>query len=141
MRRALVRGIPACLAAAALLVLGGCGGNAGDLLAVDRSGDIPGAQLRVVVNDGGTVRCNGGRELRMPEPLLLDAREVERDLEKPAEQGLSLRPGPASVLRYAVQTPTGDIRFADTSRGRPAAFDQLAYLVRRIAQRVCRLPR
>jgi hypothetical protein len=128
-------------AVVAALCVAACGSTAGDLLAVDRSGSIPAAKLRVVIGDGGTVRCNDGDEVRLPESLLLDAREIERDLETPAQADLSLAPGPGSVLHYAVQTPTGDVRFADTSRGKPAAFDQLAFLVRRIAKDVCGLPR
>jgi hypothetical protein len=135
MRRVLI------VTVAAVAGLTGCGGGAGDLLAVDRSGDVPGAKLRMVINDGGTVTCNGGESIRLPEKLLLDARETERELEVPAEDELQLEPGPGSVLRYAVSTPTGDVRFADTSRGKPAAFDQVAFLVRRIAQDVCGLKR
>lgn len=129
------------LAVAAIAALAGCGGTAGDLLAVDRSGDVPGAELRVVIGDGGLASCNGGEEHRLPDDLLLEAREVERDLEAPAEEGLALPPGPGSIMRYEVQTPTGDVRFADTSRGRVDGMDELAYLVRRVAQDVCGLER
>ncbi len=125
----------------ALLVLAGCGGDAGDLLAVDRSGSVPGAELRVVVNDGGTVTCDDADAVRLPEDLLLEARDVERELEPAADEGLMLAPEPQSVLRYEVGIPTGDIAFADNSRGKPEAADRLALLVRRIAQDVCGLPR
>ena len=125
----------------ALLALAGCGSDPGDLLAVDRAGSIPGATLRVVVNAGGTVACNGGEAVRLPEDVLLEARDVERELEPAAEEGLTLEPAPGSVLRYEVGTPTGDIAFADNSRGKPEAADRLAFLVRQIAQDVCRLPR
>lgn len=125
----------------ALLALVGCGSGAGDLLAVDRSGSIPAAKLRLVVNDGGTVTCNGGEAVRLPEELLLEARDVERELEPAAEEGLTLEPAPGSILRYEVGTPTGDIAFADNSRGKPEAADRLAFLVRQIAQDVCGLPR
>lgn len=131
----------AILAATGAATAVGCGGTAGDLLAVDRSGDVPGAELRVVIGDGGLVRCNEGEEIRLPEKLLLEAREIERDLEAPAEEQLSLEPGPGSILRYDVETPTGTVRFADTSRGRVAGMDELAFLVRRVAQDVCGLPR
>ena len=80
--------------------LAGCGGESADLFAVDRSGDVPGAQLRLVVNDGGTVRCDDDDERRLPDPLLLDAREIARDLVEPTEATLRLEPRPQSVLRY-----------------------------------------
>lgn len=127
--------------AVAILAAAGCGGTAGDLLAVDRTGEVPGAKLRMVIGDGGLVRCNEGEEHRMPDDLLLDAREVERELEGPAEEQLTLRPGPGSILRYDVETPTGRVRFADDSRGKVDGMDELAFLVRRVAQDVCGLER
>ncbi len=119
----------------------GCGGESADLFAVDRAGEVPGARLRMVVNDGGTVRCNDAKAVRMPDELLLDARAIQRDLEEPAVEGLRLTPGPQSVLRYDVHTPDGQVRFADDSRGRPPVLDRLAYFVRRAAKEVCGLAR
>jgi hypothetical protein len=119
----------------------GCGGSAGDLLAVQRSGNVPGAELQVIITDGGLARCNEGDELRLPEDLLLEAREIERDLEPAAEEELALEPGPGWVFRYDVETPTGVVRFADTSERRVAGMDELAFLVRRVAQDVCELER
>lgn len=122
-------------------LLAGCGGEASDLLAVDRAGSGAGARLRLVVRDDGTVLCNGGGPRRLPDPLLLDARELERDLHDAAVAGTALAPGPASVLRYRIQTQSGRLRFADDSPRQPAAFFRAAYLVRRIAKGVCLLPR
>ena len=125
----------------ATVAAAGCGGESADLFAVDRTGDVPGAKLRVVVNDAGPVRCNDGEERRLPGDLLLDAREIARDLVEPAEDALRLEPRPQSVLRYEVHTPEGRIVFADNSAGRPPVLDQLAFLVRRIAREVCGLER
>lgn len=127
--------------AIAILALSGCGSSAGDLLAVKRSGTVPGAELTVVIDDGGLVQCNDLAQIRLPEELLLDAREIERDLEGPAEEELSLEPGPGSIMRYEVETPTGVVRFADTSAHRVAGMDELAFLIRRVAQDVCELER
>lgn len=124
-------------ALAALALLAGCGGESGDLFAVDRDGDVPGARLRVIVNDGGTVRCDDDAPRRLPEELLLDAREIARGLAEPADAGLRLEPRPQSVLRYEVHVPEGRVAFADSSDGRPPVLDELAHLMRRIAQDVC----
>lgn len=134
------RAVVVLVLALATAALAGCGGESADLFAVDRAGDVPGADLRVVVNDAGPVRCNG-EEHRLPEDLLLDAREIARDLAEPAEEALRLEPEPQSVMRYEVHTPEGRIAFADNSAGRPPVLDQLAFLVRRIAQEVCGLER
>lgn len=123
----------------------GCGGSAedrsADLFAVDRSGSVQGARLRLVVNDGGTATCNGRPPVALGSEQLIDARVLQRDLEPAAKAGVALAPGPGSVLRYVVHTPDGTIRFADTSRGIRPAFQRLAYLVRRIAKGPCRLAR
>ena len=121
--------------------LAGCGTTSPDLFAVDRAGSIPGARLRMVVNDGGTARCDGRRAVALTDKELLDARELQRDLESPAKQALRLRAQPGSVLRYRVTTPDGTIAFADDSRGRPAVLDRLALFVRQVAIGRCRLAR
>jgi hypothetical protein len=137
MRRAPTAVVAAVALAAAAA---GCGGDGGDLFAVDRAGDVPGAQLRLIVKDVGTVSCNGAQARRMPEGLLLDARELQRDLVAPAKRRLSLQGGANSVLRYDVRTSDGQVRFADDSPG-PRVLDRLAYFVRRTAKDVCDLPR
>jgi hypothetical protein len=77
----------------------------------------------------------------MPDAELLDARQLTRDLAPMAERHLVLPTRPGSVLRYSVRTADGSIRFADTSRPIRAALERLAFLVRRLAQRDCHLPR
>lgn len=127
----------------ALVVLSvlGCGGEASDLLAIDRAGTGPGARLRVVVSDDGLARCNGAAARRLPGPLLIEARELERDIREAAVAGTVLGPRPQSVLRYRVQTQAGRLRFADNSLGAPPTFLRAAFLVRRIAKEVCGLAR
>jgi hypothetical protein len=132
------------LALAAVLVLAltaGCGGRSADLFGVDRTGDVPDARVRIVVNDGGTATCDAGKDRELPDALLIEAREVQRDLAEPADAGLNLAPGPQSVLRYDVTTPDGRVRFADDSKDRPPVLDRLAFLTRQISQQVCGLPR
>lgn len=135
------RPVLALLVLAALLVAAGCGAESRDLFAVDRAGSIPGAKLRLVVNDGGTATCNGGEARQMPSDMLLDARELERQLEEPAVAGRTFAPGPRSILRYDVRTEDTRVRFADDSRNAPKSLDELAFFVRQVAQDVCRLPR
>ena len=64
---------PAGVAAAAALALlaGGCGGEAGDLMLVQRSGDIPGARLSLRFTEDGRVGCDRGalRELTSPQTI------------------------------------------------------------------------
>jgi hypothetical protein len=119
----------------------GCGGESGDLFAVDRSGDIPGAKLRLIVDDGGTVTCNTAKPKALPAKLLLQARAIATDIEESAQHSLSLAPGPQSVLQYVVHTRDGTVRFADDSHGQPEVTQRLAYFTRQTAQQVCGLAR
>jgi hypothetical protein len=123
------------------VALAGCGGASADLFAIDRTGDGPGARFRVVVNDGGTLSCDSGKSREMPPEMLLEARDVQRELAVPAEEGLVLGPEPGSVLQYDVQTPDGRVQFADNSRGRPPVLDRVVVLVRQAATEVCGLSR
>jgi hypothetical protein len=139
--RAARLGMIVAVGVAAVGGLTGCGGSSGgDLIAVDRAGSVPGATLRIVVEDPGLVHCNGSAGKRMPDQLLLDARELQRDLVEPAKADLDLPGGPQSVMNYDVHTVDGDVRFADDSRG-PAVLDRAAYFTRQVAQQVCKLPR
>jgi hypothetical protein len=135
-RRAIAAG---ALAAAALAAA--CGARAPDLFAVERRGSVPGARLTLVVADNGIARCNGGPERRLPDGLLLAARQLARDLELPAARGLRLPPRPGSVLSYRVRLEAGSVAFADNSAGLPAGLRPLQGFTRTVATRVCGLPR
>lgn len=128
-------------AVAVALVATGCGVDMPDVLALTRTGTIPGARLTVVVNDGGMVRCNGGRERLLPSALLLDARGFVRDADKDLVAHRRFAPRPGSVLAYAVRTEDGSVAWSDTSRPLPAPYFRLALLARRIAKDVCHLAR
>ncbi len=121
-------------------VLTGCGTASPDLFEVKRSGEDRKANLTMVVNDGGRVTCNG-REHPLDDDRLLRAREIERELEQPAELGLALPPGPGANLSYRVRLEAGTVEFSDTSRGNPQAFNQLAAFTKDVAERVCGIVR
>lgn len=134
------RGV-AALAVVVAGLAGGCGTPSADLFVVNRSGSIPGAELKLLVSDGGTVRCNDGDERELGDERLLEARELARGLDPYAKRDLTLPPGPNAVLTYRVLLEEGTVRFSDTSRGQPPAFRRLAAFTRDVAINVCRLPR
>jgi hypothetical protein len=127
-------------------VLGGCGGiKAPDLFLVQRSGSGPSANLTLLVNEEGGVRCNGaarrnGRALKLNDPQLVQARAIQEELQEPAAKHTALAAGPKAVLRYYVRDENGTVRFADDSAGQPKVFRQLALFVLQTAQTVCGLP-
>lgn len=146
MRRA---GITALLALAGLAA--GCaeGTPSADLLVVQRSGANPGADLTMVISDGGFVRCNDGPERAITSQDLIDARALARafnDDDRDEEEGLfgttpSLPARPGSQVRYTVRGEDGSSRFADNSADAPQEFLELAALVRRLAKGPCGLAR
>jgi hypothetical protein len=105
--------LPAIGAAA---VLAGCGLNvqSPDLFTLSRTGQ--GKPLTLLVNDSGTIRCDGGKTKSLPDPLLLDARDLADDLNKDAQNKLRVPPPAAnSVFFYKITLQDGTVSFSDTA--------------------------
>ncbi len=126
------------LAALAALAIAGCGQTSPDLFEVSRSGKDPSANIRLVVNDGGTVSCNGKPSKALPGDELLTARQLARDLEAQAALSIELPAAKNSLRRYVVRTQAGRVAFSDTSAGKPHAFDQLIAFTQNVIEDVCR---
>ena len=134
-------GLAAVAWAATALLLAGCGQASPDLFAVTRSGEGPSDDVTLVVNDGGTVRCDGGSPRQLGGERLLRARELSRELATAAELQLQLPPGPRPTLFYKVESEAGGVSFSDASRNRPPAFNGLMGFVADVAEDVCGLQR
>jgi hypothetical protein len=139
-----MRSAPAIvLALLAVLGAGGCGGGgivSPDLFIVTRSGSGPHAKLTLLVNEEGAVHCDSGRELRLSDPQIINARVIQEELHGPASEHLSLAPRPGSVLRYFVRDQDGSVSFSDNSARQPKVLRQLQLFVLQAAQQVCHLP-
>ena len=122
------------------LLFAGCGTPSPDLFEVTRSGDDRNANVTMVVNDSGKVTCNG-REHPLDADRLLRARELRRELDKTAELGIELPPGPGTNLSYRVRMEAGSVAFSDTSRGNPPEFLRLAAFTKDVTERVCGIVR
>jgi hypothetical protein len=133
-------------AAAAVALLGGCGGvTAPDLFLVQRTGTGAAAKLTLLVNEEGRVSCNGvsslaGHKLKLSDSQLVEARAIGEDLNDPASAHTVLAPRAGSVLSYNVRDEHGSVSFSDNSAGQPQVLRRLALLVLRTAQDVCHLP-
>jgi hypothetical protein len=121
--------------------LAGCGTPSADLFEVDRSGKDKNANVNLVVSDGGTATCNGGKPKALPGDMLLDARELARDLEAQAALSIDLPAEKNSTLRYVVRTQAGKVEFSDTSRGRPKTFDRTVAFTKTVIEDVCGIER
>jgi hypothetical protein len=124
----------------AALVVAGCGTPPPDLFEVQRSGPDPNANVTVVVNDGGSVSCNG-KSHPLDADSLLRARQLVRDLEPQAQLHLDLPPGPRTELSYRARMEAGNVAFSDTSRGNPKSFLALAAFTKDVTEDVCGLNR
>ena len=138
MRRSLAAALGALAGAGALA---GCGADYPDLLVLHRSGSLPGARLTLLVNDGGTVQCNGGEALQLPPRLLLDARGIATDLAEEAADDLTLPAPRRALLRYRLRTQDGTVSFSDIDAGRRSELAPVIVFARSVAQDVCGLPR
>ena len=107
---------------------------------MERSGADRNANVRVLVSDGGSVRCNG-KQHPLDADRLLTARQLVRDLEPQAELGIELPRGPGSQLSYRVRMEQGTIAFSDRSEGVPTTFARLAAFTKDVTERVCGIER
>jgi hypothetical protein len=136
-----VKRCAALVALAGAAAAAGCGQPSADLFTVTRDGSIPGAHLVLRVTDDGHAACNGGELREITSAQLIDAREVTRELEKPAQKGVALPARPGSTLRYAVHIGGDTVRFADNATGQDPEMFKAALLVRQLAKGPCGLPR
>ncbi len=101
---------------AAVAALTGCGLDvqSPDLFQVTRTGQ--GQKLTLLVNDAGTIACNGGKPKSLPDPLLLQARDLSTNLNSDAKAKLEWHQSPeGSVFSYTVKVQNGTFTFPDTA--------------------------
>src|SRR5207302_4512692 len=122
-------------------ILTGCGLNvqAPDLFLITRTGQ--GGKLTVLVNDSGTVSCNGRRPRSLSDPLLLKARDLASSLGGDAKENLRIAATSNSVYRYTIKLKDGTVSFADTAAasGRYPALAEAELFTVQTAQQACGL--
>ena len=127
--------LPAGLAA----IAAGCGFNvrSPDLFLLTRTGQ--GGKLTMLVNDGGTIRCDGGRTRMLVGSLLLRARDLANSLDGDAKHSLKIAAPPDSVYRYVIRLQNGTISFPDTAARSYPALARAELFAVQAAQQACRL--
>ena len=107
--------------AAVLALAAGCGGESGDLLAVEITGGPAGGELRQISSE-----------------RLIEAREVERDLEDLAEDGTDLG-GEATGDRraYVARTQAGTVRWVEAQTGNPTVLPRIELLSLQLGRDLC----
>jgi hypothetical protein len=122
-------------------VLPGCGLDvqSPDLFLLTRTGE--GAKLTMLVNDGGTISCNGRPPHHLSDPLLLQARDLANSLNGDAKAKLRIAPAANSVYRYSIKLRGGTISFPDTATagGKFPALARAELFAVQAAQQACGL--
>jgi hypothetical protein len=128
---------PAAAALAAAAVLAGCGLDvqSADLFQVTRTGQ--GQKLTLLVNDAGTIACNGGKPKSLPDQLLLQARDLATNLNKDANAKLRFPASAGSVFSYTVKVQNGTFTFPDTAARARKELAQLELFVVQAAASPC----
>jgi len=132
------------LRAAVALVLAalvtGCGFQVEepDLFLVTRTG-AHGQRLSLLVNDGATISCDGGKAKSLPDPLLLQARDLATSLNADVTAKLRFAASARSVYSYTVKVQNGTMSFPDTAALSRKELSDLELFVVQAAANPCGL--
>jgi uncharacterized protein YceK len=127
----------ALAAAAAAVVLAGCGTATEDLMAIERSYPVTGVHVRIRVTNDSRGSCGAGPLKPLPSQMLLDARGVKRALRPLARRGASFTRPRADRSSYAFRSFDGTVHWTEGAGG-PPALARAALLELRLERRLCR---
>jgi hypothetical protein len=82
-----------------------------DLFLLTRTG--PGAKLTLLVNDSGTISCNGGKAKPISNARLIQARDLSDNLTTDATAKLTIGPETGSVYYFRIKLQPGTVSFPD----------------------------
>jgi len=133
---------PAAVALAlgtSLLMVTGCGLQVKepDLFLLTRTGQ--GTKLTLLVNDSGTISCNGAPAKPITGTMLIAARDLSDDLGKDATAKLTLASGPGTVFSYRIRLQQGTISFGDHDTEHHQELARAELFAASGAQQVCGL--
>jgi len=111
--------------------------NAPDVFLLTRTG--VGDKLTLLINDGGTIRCNDRAPRPLAEPLLLRARDLATRLAADAKQHLTIAATAHSVAHYTVRLQDGTISFPDTAAVQHSELAQVELFTVQTARQACGL--
>jgi hypothetical protein len=119
--------------------LSACGLNvqSPDLFLLTRTGQ--GSKLTLLVNYGGTLRCNGGKSREMSDSMLISARDLSDNLADDGTAGLKIPATPSTIFYYRIKVQQGTISFPDRSARTRSELAQAELFAAQAAQQVCHL--
>jgi hypothetical protein len=135
MRRALAA---ATLAVAVAVLLAGCFDvQSPDLFLLTRTGQ--GGKLTLLVNDGGTIRCDGAKAKPISDHALVTARDLSDNLVTDAQNKLTIPRAPSSIYYFTIKLQQGTISFPDRAAATRKVLAQAELFAAQAAQQECRL--
>lgn len=121
------------------LLLGSCGGTSGDLMAIEVSGgEGQGGTLDIVVANDGRGTCNERPERPIPSDVVIEARELERELADLAEEGVTYESSGNEQREYVVRTKAGTVRWSEGEPGLPEVLPRTQLLALKLDRLLCR---
>ena len=123
----------------AAAALAGCGLNvrSPDVLLLTRTGQ--GTRLTLLVNDGGTISCNGAHTKPLDDALLIQARDLAVNLGGDAAKQLTLPAGPGTIFTYRIKLQGGTVTFSDHDTAHHPILAQAEVFAAQTAQQACHL--
>jgi len=135
----MARAVAAVTAAAVVAVLAaGCFDvQSADLFLLTRTGQA--GKLTMLVNDGGTIRCNGGKAKPISNTLLITARDLADNLADDAQNKLTIPNVAGAVYYYRIRLQQGTISFPDRASATRKVLSQAELFAAQAAQKECGL--
>ena len=125
-------------AVAAALALAGCFDvKSADLFLLTRTGQ--GSRLTLLVNDGGTVACDGRTPKALNDQLLIAARDLADNLASDAAKNLKLSVRPGTIFSYTIKLQGGVVTFSDHDTAHHPILAQAEVFAAQAAQQACNL--
>ena len=127
----------AAVAGMALALTGCLDVRSADLFLLTRTGQ--GSKLTLLVSDGGTIRCNGGKAKPVSNTTLISARDLADNLANDAQAKLTIPKRPGSVYYFRIRMQQGTVSFPDRAAPGRKALSQAELFATQAAQRDCGL--
>ena len=138
MRRARAGAALAALAVAVAVLLAGCFDvQSPDLFLLTRTGQ--GGKLTLLVNDGGTIRCDGAKAKPISDNALVTARDLADNLVTDAQNKLTIPRAPGSIYYFTIKLQQGTISFPDRAAATRKVLAQAELFAAQAAQQECRV--
>jgi hypothetical protein len=131
-------GVAALAGVAAAIMLAGCFDvQSPDLFVLTRTGQ--GSKLTLLINDSGTIRCNGGKTKPISDPSLIAARDLADNLATDAQNKLTIPNVAGSIYYFRIRLQQGTIAFPDKAAAGRKTLGQAVLFATQAAQRDCGL--